>query len=459
MDKIGKPQDNYLKSLGSRIRCELNDLKRTPQTAANELGFSEKVVASVLEGKAEHATAVELVDKMGEIYPIDSMYLRLLKKDTADAFKFMSNEESRSTSRVYRRTDGYLEESDYYEYRDTAMSNLAPLKPEWIRVLKEVQDSNPDNLKVVMNNGHFMHQVTLFIGPVNFYYEDEEGNQFCHEMNTGDSNYITPFVKHSFASRNKEEFTCILAVTYGGDVSRSQRELYALGNKKLNSFLLKDGFASLLNQQAKNSLFSIDMLDSLVRSKDGGINIKSFLDSGETPAIEELGVIASCLGVGVEKLIPSKQNSTKCIITKFSENDCNLFPNPNSRLYRIFSLANDRQSDLMKASIVEVLGKKHDPQHYFERSLHSYLINYTDAPAELSWEHNGKYHTKKINKFDSVYLEPFTRFSITNSSDKLSRLLIVGVKSSVSLQAQRELSSFLNPERVINELGGWYEKE
>jgi len=459
MDKIGKPQDNYLKSLGSRIRCELNDLKRTPLTAANELGFSERVVDSVLEGRAEYETAVELVDKMGEFYPIDPMHLRLLKKDTTNAVKLMSNEESHSTRRVYHRTDGLLEKSNYYEYRDTAMSNLAPLKPEWIRVLKEVQDSDPNNLRVVMNNGHFMHQVTLFIGPVNFYYEDEEGNKFCHEMNTGDSNYITPFVKHSFASRDKEEFTCILAVTYGGDVSRSQRELYALGNKKLNSFLLKDGFASLLNQQTKNNLFSIDILDSLIRAKDDGIDVKSFLASGETPAIEELSVIASCLGVGVEKLIPSKQNSTKCIIRKFSENDCNLFPNPNSGLYRVFSLANDGQSDLMKASVVEVLGEKHEPQHYFERSLHSYLINYTDAPAELSWEHNGEYHTRKINKFDSVYLEPFTRFSVVNSSDELSRLLIVGIKTSVNLQAQRELSTFPSPERVISELGGWYEKE
>ena len=65
-----------------------------------------------------------------------------------------------------------------------------------------------------------MHQTTFFIGPVNFYWETG-GKRYCAEMNTGDSNYITPFVPHSFASRDPEQPGLIIAVTFSGLVGRA----------------------------------------------------------------------------------------------------------------------------------------------------------------------------------------------------------------------------------------------
>ena len=61
-------------------------------------------------------------------------------------------------------------------------------------------------------------QATLFLGPVNFYYE-LNGKKFCVEANAGDSNFISPFVKHSFTSRDGDAdagIPAIVAVTYGG---------------------------------------------------------------------------------------------------------------------------------------------------------------------------------------------------------------------------------------------------
>ena len=59
----------------------------------------------------------------------------------------------------------------YYLYKDTVMSKVSTFRPEWIQQLKVVKNSNPNNSDVRFNNGHFLHQFTYFIGPVNFYYK------------------------------------------------------------------------------------------------------------------------------------------------------------------------------------------------------------------------------------------------------------------------------------------------
>ena len=88
---------------------------------------------------------------------------------------------------------------------------------------------------VKFNNGHFLHQMTAFIGPVNFYWEIN-GKKFCKEMDTGYSNYITPFWKHSFTTRSRNREAIIVAVTFWGDVARARNELYTLGHKVIESF-------------------------------------------------------------------------------------------------------------------------------------------------------------------------------------------------------------------------------
>ena len=72
--------------------------------------------------------------------------------------------------------------SPYYLYKDTVMSKISPFRPEWIQQLKVVEDLNPENNKVKFNNGHFLHQFTYFIGPVNFYYMDgKQKKSSCDE--------------------------------------------------------------------------------------------------------------------------------------------------------------------------------------------------------------------------------------------------------------------------------------
>ena len=88
---------------------------------------------------------------------------------------------------------------DYYEYRDTAMHKFSPIYPEWIKPLIVVkEDNNPRNKLICYNKGFMLFiQFTFFIGEVNFYWKDQSGYH-CKTMNTGDSNYIPPFIPHSF---------------------------------------------------------------------------------------------------------------------------------------------------------------------------------------------------------------------------------------------------------------------
>ena len=73
-------------------------------------------------------------------------------------------QESKASSRILTRKDKSGQQTPYYDYRDTAMSRLAPFKPEWIQQLRQVQDNDPLNPEVQYNNGHLMMQTSIFIG-------------------------------------------------------------------------------------------------------------------------------------------------------------------------------------------------------------------------------------------------------------------------------------------------------
>ncbi len=193
----------YLKQLGARILSEANDLKRTPETLAEDLDLDFSIIQSVLDGAADEETARAVLFRMAERYPVSLSDLWVDRDDTDGGAVVMKASRSESTSRVFERPDTVGGSAPYYEYRDTAMSRLAPFRPEWIRELRVVGDADPGNPGVVFNKGHLAHQQTFFIGPVNFYWQID-GQRFCAEMETGDSNYITHFVPHSFASRDAD---------------------------------------------------------------------------------------------------------------------------------------------------------------------------------------------------------------------------------------------------------------
>jgi len=228
---------NIKKLLGMRILSEANDIKRTVASLASELEIDEGKLKNIIIGDCEIEDSYEVIRLMGKKYPISVSDMYLEETDCDRSIKIMRSEQSKESSRIFNRKDRTGNKTPYYEYRDTAMSKIGPFKPEWIKELRIVKDNDPYNPDVAYNNGHFLHQATFFVGEVNFYWE-ADGKKYCREMDTGDSNYITPFYPHSFAARGKEAL--IIAVTYGGDVRRALKEIYLLGDKIKNFKLNMD---------------------------------------------------------------------------------------------------------------------------------------------------------------------------------------------------------------------------
>ena len=270
---------------GSRILSELNDLKRTLKTASNELDINVSILEDAVNGLLPNNELDDLINKICSFYPINKNEFSLEEINLEDRFIHFKSEDALLTSRKYQRKNSNQENTDYYEYRDSATSRLSGFRPEWIKELRIVGDDDPQNKDVVYNNGHFMHQLTFFVGPVNFYYQ-YKGRYFCEKMNTGDSNYIPPFIPHSFTSRDKDEEAYIVAVTFGGNFKKILPRVFALNNKmtkyinnlikgRENIFNVKNEANNLKNFSSENK---IKLSNSNHSGDNSGVLIKKVKD-------------------------------------------------------------------------------------------------------------------------------------------------------------------------------------
>ena len=171
-----------------KFRKILNDLKRRPEDAAKDLGVSKKRVQKILRNKT--FSDINILEKAVKVWPVNYSDFFFTQDDTRNGYKIFRLSESNKSERIMHRGG-----KPYYSYKDTVMSKLSPFRPEWIEELVVVKDNKPTNTNVKFNNGHFLHQFTYFIGPVNFYYI-ENGKKKVAIMNTGDSMYISPYIPH-----------------------------------------------------------------------------------------------------------------------------------------------------------------------------------------------------------------------------------------------------------------------
>jgi len=224
-----------------KFRKILNDLKRRPEDAAKDLKITKKKIKEILSSKSK--IDFRIINRAVEVWPVNYGDFFSFKDDTYLNYKVMRANASSQSKRVMNRGG-----KPYYLYEDTVMSKLSPYRPELITELAVVKNNKPTNTLVKFNNGHFLHQFTYFIGPVNFYYIENNKKKVA-KMNTGDSMYISPYVCHSFATReNKKNYLGkILALTYTDKIdNESLNELCALGFEisKKYRINLKNNFLS-----------------------------------------------------------------------------------------------------------------------------------------------------------------------------------------------------------------------
>ena len=449
--------NDLTKKIGKRILSEANDLKRTIKALAKDIDFDEKNLEKIINGKCNIEDSYKIINKMGDVYPIDISDLFLLKDDTTNGVKFMRAKDSTNSSRVFCRINRNGERTPYYEYRDTAMSILSPYKPEWIKELRIVDNNDPNNPDVIFNNGHFMHQITFFVGPVNFYWE-VNGKKYCKEMNTGDSNYITPFWPHSFTNRNSDEEAYILAITFGAEVRRAQKELYALGAKSQNYLIQyrnhQKAIKQLIYQHMCNENYTYEHLAKLLKDKSIDIDINDIKDGSMNISFESLKIIAELLNIEPYDLLLPEYNPSEEVVIKVSE-DKNKYYYPSEKevCYKIEALARTSKMPLLKGFSLEVISKK--ISNNLITSLHTYIYNYGSSEIIVYWEDEGVSYQEKIQSNDSLYIQPFINHGFS-CSGKNGKLFIVRVSGSINLATQRELSYMSNINRAYNEKKPWF---
>ncbi len=426
--------------VGNNFRSLINDLKRRPEDAANELGLTLEELKLIMDGK-KHLSNV-IISKAQGVWPINYRDLCLIKNDCPKGVKILRYDESKSTSRIMERAGKV-----YYEYRDTAMSRMAPFRPEWIEERCFVDDNDPNNSSVQWNNGHFMHQFTYFVGDVNFYYIASDGKKKVAVMNTGDSMYITPFVPHTFTTRKgAKKYGFILALTYGNKVAGdAQQELSAIGSgiefKYALDFSSKakaSGELLAFNREAGS--ISVEELSSRTGIDEG--KIKIFELGKAIPSAEEYEKISYALNVNVRDLLANDIIDEKVVVKMNSECKRWFYPSA-TKAYEMLELAATKNLPFSKSIEVSILTDQ-GVEYDLKSGLHQYGYNVGDSNVSLNWIDNNQKYSETINPGDSFYIGPF----IEHNFRKKGKLVLLRVGGKVVGEPQRELS--LMPREFIS---------
>lgn len=452
----------HLRALGKRVLSEANHLKRTPEALAREIGSPMETIEAVIAGTASIDTVRGVLGRMSEVYPVSLADLWIDPDDTNDGVLIMSAEHSAATSRIFQRRDCAGAFTDYYEYRDTAMSRLSPFKPEWILEMRCVEDADPNNPDVAYNNGHLMHQCTFFIGDVNFYWA-VDGKRYCAQMSTGDSNYITPFVPHSFTSRDPAKPGLIIAVTYAGQVHGALSEFGRIGAGAAEELAgnldsAEDAFhARLTNFLAAESLSADNLRDRLVNAGIDRAMAEELLAGARVPLPDEIDTLAACLHLRAEDLMVTQmETGERVVVTHIRDTQARAFPSENRAAYRLTELARTRHQANLKGFEVAVLNCEASPEAVFRHGLHEYVYNYGDTSTIIFW---GDGKQAPLAPGDSAYIHPMVSHGFLTSDGAVEgRLVVIRIPGALGISTINEYATFPveGRSRVAGETQKWF---
>jgi hypothetical protein len=451
----------YTRSLGARLLGEANDLKRTAESMADEMGMPLERLRAAMDGLLQPDEYRELFTAIAGRYPIAFGRLWIEPVDTTAGVRHMTAAESESSSRVFTRKDRTGALTPYYEYRDTAMSRLAPFRPEWIRELRVVADPDPEHADVAYNRGHFLHQTTLFIGPVNFYWE-ANGRKYSAELDTGDSNYITPFWPHSFTSRDASRPAIIIAVTYGGEVARAREELSRMGGDGITGLTLPmrdeaKAYAAVLRRQLLlENMSDSAFADQAARAGLAADRSEALLAARDIPSPQEIAIAAGVLAVTPRDLMPPvRRSDEEVLVLRRRDAATYVWPDPASPCYRVTRLVRSRQQPYLKSVLLEVIPGQRGAELAF--GLHQYIFNYRDEAVRLT-VHGDDEQEFVLAPGDSAYVMPMVRHSFNAVGSRPGELYIVRVPGDVHADAVFELSGVAPAglARVAAETNRWF---
>ncbi len=441
---------------GENFRAILNDLKRRPEDAAAELGVPLPEIEEIIGGRKSLPPA--LVDKATAAWPVSPREFYLLHDDAPTGVRIFRAADSERSSRVMARAG-----ADYYEYRDTAMSSLSQFRPEWIKELCVVEDNDPENQAIQWNNGHFLHQFTYFVGPVNFYYRGTDGRKNVAVMDTGDSMYIAPFVPHSFASRRNDrgELGLILALTYGNKLAgETRQEVSALGAELAAGLVLdfsdrKRAMGSLLRFHREGLSLSCGELAR--RAALHVARIEALEAGSDEPSEDELRRFADALRVSVRDLLVPDVLEESVLVQRYADSPRWSYPD-GAPAYEMVELTPVRSLPFSKGLELNVQ-RDEAAVPDLRVGLHQYVYNVGTTPVSMVWEVGTDRYEDTLAPGDSAYAKPSLRHGYRGQG---GRLLVLRIGGRVSGDAQLELSAIAaggrdNLARVVGDSRQWYD--
>ena len=452
---------------GRQFGRMIEDIKRGPDFLAAELNEKLGTITAILTGKASMADMNRVIEKAAEAYPIQRGAFEVVHDDTDDGAVIMHADEVANTKRTFIRVNGRGGNVEYYDYWDSAMSRVGmQLKPEKIRPLVTVKDTDPDNPEAVYNKGHFQHQTTFYIGEINYYYRDSAGSHMI-EMNTGDSSYHTPYVPHTFTNRDPTQEAYIMAVTFGLKLeAATQQELSVLSPRKVAETLIdlsssQSAFSGLLKMKLGESLMPPQVLTQL--SNIGVERINALLKGEDVPQPEELVQLAHTLGVNVRDLMPpDAATADQVVVMKKKDNKQWHYPNEENPTYLIRKLAGSTKVSAAQSISLQPLnrGKSVNEKSFdLTTPMHTFGYNYSDEPADLYWEGAKGVRHSILEPGTSFYMKPLVGYTV-RSSGAPSELLIMKIGGNLWGDTFFELSSL--QEKAVSRLlqetgtGKWY---
>jgi len=452
---------------GAKIRAVANDIKRNGEALAREIGMDYPTIEQAFAGKSSPETYDQIINSMIDVYPVSRLDLDIRRDDTDEGVVIQTPEGSIASSRITSRADKNGESAPYYEYRDAAMSSVGPYRPEWIKELRTVSSEDASDADVAYNSGHLMHQNTFFIGPVNFYWKIN-GEAHMAQMNTGDSNYITPFVPHSFASRDPNQEAYIVAVTFTGKLDTVHQDLMVLDPQGVENALLDlsdpaMAFSGILHRELANSMLGIEHLRERTGIDFG--RLSSFLDGTSYPLADEISTMAEALGTNARDLMPPEPSEPTEVVVRHNSSDSDwLYPSEEIPHYQVQNLANTRKIPLLKSMSLKVL--EDSPADVLSSldlatPFHEFCYNYGSSPAILYWQGASGIRHAVIEAGGSYYIKPTMPHALRSkpASDKNPEMVVMRVGGALYGDGHLELSSYPKESlpRVLRETEQWYD--
>ena len=423
-----------------KFRKILNDLKRRPEDAAKDLGVSKKKINKILT--SQKFSDLSLIEKAVKVWPVNYSDFFFTEDDTKNDYKIFKLSQSNKSERImYRRG------KPYYSYKDTVMSKISPFRPEWIKELVVVKNNKPNNREVVFNNGHFLHQFTYFIGPVNFYYI-ENGKKKVAKRTTRDSMYISPYVPHTFTTRkNKENILgSILALTYTDKIDgETVNELSAIGHNLVKKYKIDTtnkfkGFYENLIYHLNAASLPIEILNKKIRFKK---------KKKKLPNFQKILKIAKCLKINLRDLLPPiKSEAVK--MKKYQENRYWYYPSEKNKIYKFLELTSLPELPLSKAYELHILTGSNHGQNLVV-PCHQYIFNIGSSNCKINIERK---FVENLSPGDSIYLKPNLSHKFTNKSKLL--VLRIGGKVSGDVLYQMSMISEKNTKRLVSDNLPWF---